>query len=210
MTLAALREGWPPDYHFNESSDLSELSTEWVANLVPPISSYRNAHRAFLDTWLGSINTESGHTRWGLKEVRLTIDHARYLKWLYPDARFLFVYRDLYSSYLSCKGVNWYSIWPDYKVRPPLAFAHHWRHLMEGFIEGHADVGGLLIRYEDLISGAFQVTELSDYLGIAAVNQSLLEKKVGSRAFKKNTLSVFERLALHSVGGRLRKQLGYG
>lgn len=208
--LGPIRPGWPPDNHFISAPDLDRLSSEWVANLVPDIASYAAAHRAFLGAWLGNrAGAVPANLRWGLKEVRLTIDHARYLKWLYPDAKILFIYRDLLASYRSCKGSNWLSVWPTYRVSPPLHFAHHWRFLLEGYLAGCRDVDGLLIKYEDLIAGRFDLRALCQYLGVETLDESLLERKVGSRSSDNKQLGLADRLVLQGVAGHLRRQLGY-
>jgi hypothetical protein len=175
---------------------------------MPSLEQLRLAHRAFLETWLG-VQRKGHETQcWGLKEVRLTIDHARYLNWLFPKARFIFLYRDLYSSYLSCKGVKWISIWPNYMVSPPSAFAHHWRYLLEGFISGYSDVGGLLVKYEDVINGKTNPQKIADYLGLSSSDTNVLGTKLGTRSSGKR-LSSYERFILNSIGGELRSRLGY-
>jgi hypothetical protein len=211
--LNPIREDWPPNKHFiqqtsSQQTHTETLSNKWIANLMPPFEQLRLAHRAFLQTWLGVQDNGQETQYWGLKEVRLTIDHARYLKWLFPKARFIFLYRDLYSSYLSCKGVKWISIWPTYRVSPPSAFAHHWRYLLEGFISGYSDVGGLLVRYEDVINGKTTPQQIADYLGISAFDTNVLGTKLGTRGGKKK-LSYYERFILNSIGGKLRSSLGY-
>lgn len=211
--LHPIRADWPPNKHFIQQSSSQQphgetLSNKWIANLMPPLEQLRLAHRAFLQTWLG-VEDDSRETQcWGLKEVRLTIDHARYLKWLFPKARFIFLYRDLYGSYLSCKGVKWISIWPTYKVSPPSAFAHHWRYLLEGFIGGYSDVEGLLVRYEDVINGKTTPQHIADHLGISTFHTDVLGTKLGTRSSGKK-LSHYERFILNSIGGKLRSSLGY-
>jgi hypothetical protein len=211
--LNPIRENWPPDKHFIQTpavqqSSVETLSNQWIANLMPSLEQLRLAHRAFLETWLGVQNNGQETQCWGLKEVRLTIDHARYLNWLFPKARFIFLYRDLYSSYLSCKGVKWISIWPNHMVSPPSAFAHHWRYLLEGFISGYSDVGGLLVKYEDVISGKTNPQLIADYLGLSSSDTDVLETKLGTRSSGKK-LSSYERFILNSIGGELRSRLGY-
>ncbi|MCG6868697.1 MAG: sulfotransferase [Gammaproteobacteria bacterium] len=196
--LVAMREDWPPDWHFRDETDPQKLTTEWIANLLPPVSSLHAAHRQFVGAWLGDPLPDAS-LRWGLKEVRLTVDHARYLKWLYPSAKFLFLVRDPADSYRSCLGVNWYSFWPDYKVRSPVAFAHHWRHLAEGFLERHEAVGGMLVRYEDLVSGNFDLRTVVDYLEVDRIDAALLENKVGARSERKKGLNPVQRAVIRGI-----------
>lgn len=209
-TLHAVSDSWPPEKHFNPERDLSVLAESWVANFSPTMAYYKQAHRAFLEAWLANHTGENDAARWGLKEVRLTIDHARYLKWLFPDAKFLFLYRDVYKGYLGLRRRIWMNVWPDYQVRPAVRFAHHWKHLLSGYIEHHQEVGGLLIRFEDLIAGKVSLTELADYLEVKQLDASLLEQKVGARGSTSSVpLLLVERMMLDGVAGDLREQLGY-
>lgn len=209
QSISAIREGFPPDAHFTDSYLSDTLSKAWIANLVPPMERYREAHREFLRCWLSHSTANSTYTGWGLKEVRLTIDHARYLKWLYPNARIIFVYRDLYSCYLSCRRKPWMSVWPDHKATPIIAFAHHWNHLLGGFVNGCKDVNGLLIRYEDLVNGEFQLESLKTFLDVDSIDENLLEQKVGGRSANRRPLILPEKLILDGIAGRLRSELGY-
>jgi hypothetical protein len=140
--------------------------------------------------------------------VRLTIHHGRYLKWLFPTARFVFVYRDLYRCYLSAKRGGWYSVWPSYKVRPPAAFAHHWRWLLEGFLEGHKELDGLLIKYEDLVAGKISLESIARHVRVRRIDENVMKMKIGARGAELE-LSRSERAVLASVGGPLRIRLGY-
>lgn len=208
-SLHAIREGFPPSVQFTDDYSAESLSKAWIANLVPPMENYRAAHKAFLDTWLTENTASQSYKHWGLKEVRLNIDHARYLKWLYPNAKFVFVYRDVYASYLSCRRKPWISVWPSYKASPIISFSHHWNYLLRGFIDHHESVGGILVKYEDLVSGSYDVDKLSDYLNIGKIDKKLLEKKIGGRSANRRPLIFPEKLVIDSIAGPLRKELGY-
>lgn len=208
-TISSIAHDWPPESHYSSVRSLDALSKSWVANLAPPIENLRAGHLAFFNAWLGLNGQSHEITRWGLKEVRLTIDHARYLKWLYPNARFLFVYRDLPPGYLGCRRLNWYSVWPNYRATHILRFAHHWQHLVNGFVDGYKDVDGLLIKYEDLVSGQLPLETIRDYINVAAVDTDILNKKVGARSASRTPLILPERLLLDSVAGETRRRLGY-
>lgn len=208
-TISSIAHDWPPTSHYSSVQSLDTLSKSWVANLAPPIESLRAAHLAFFNAWLSLEGQNSETTRWGLKEVRLTIDHARYLRWLYPNARFLFVYRDLMPGYLGCRRLNWYSVWPNYRATHITRFAHHWQHLVNGFIDGYKDVGGMLIRYEDLVSGRLPLQTIRDYINVSSIDTDILNKKVGARSASRTPLILPERILLNSVARETRKRLGY-
>lgn len=208
-TLLPISDNWPPDSHFQVANTPSALSTKWVANLAPSISSLRAAHLAYFDQLFASQAANRNSGRWGLKEVRLTIDHARYFKWLYPNAKFLFLYRDLMPGYLGCRRREWYSVWPRYKATNIIRFAHHWQHLVTGFIEGYKDVDGLLVKYEDLVSGALSLEAIREYLDVNTLDEGILDKKLGSRSKAGTPLILPERIILNGVAGKTRKMLGY-
>ncbi len=208
QTLYPIAPNWPREEYFIGSERTDDLSNKWIANLTPQFAHLREAHRNFLLTWLRVPAAERGYQRWGLKEVRLTIDHARYLKWLFPRAKFLLIYRDVLDSYRSCKNVNWLSIWPNYPVRRVSLFAHHWRFLLEGFLADASSVGALLVKFEDLTSGKLDLATISAYAQAGALDRSVLDVKVGSRR-DKHGVNPLERFVLTSVGGDLRRRLGY-
>lgn len=207
--LAPISDRWPRDSYFSPGDEEKPLHMQWIANYSPKISSLKSAHRAFIKEWLMTSAQEHQCQRWGLKEVRLTIDHARYLQWLFPNAKFVFIYRDVLRSYRSCKGVRWFSVWPKYRVSQPGAFAHHWKHLLGGFLQGASDVGGMLVRYEDLVAGNFSMAKLSDYLQTDTIDESFMGDKIGARGSDNPDLSFIERTTIQTITGDLRRELGY-
>ena len=214
ISIAAITSKWPDQTYFDDDSNLLNLSNKWIANLTPPISYLRSSHRALLQTWLGdSAKMRYGVQRWGLKEVRLTIDHARYLKWLFPNARFIFIYRNLFHAYRSWKGNLWGSTWPGYFSWSPVAFARHWRFLLEGFLSGYPSVGGIVVKFEDLISNKVDLDAMAAYVGVKKLNPSILEKKIDSYEQKtkaqQKMLTSLDRCILTIIGGPLLAQLGY-
>jgi hypothetical protein len=213
-SLAALNDGYPDDSWVMDLENRDALSSRWIANFTPPMAYLRRAHRTLLLEWLKKPALERYDLhRWGLKEVRLCIDHARYLKWLFPESRFLFVYRDLESCYRSWKGNLWYSAWPDYFSYSPLAFSNHWKLLVKGFIEGYRDVDGMLIRFEDLVAGRISLDKLASHIQVTNIDEDVLKKRVGGpsgiKSKRKKRLHGFERSLLRIRGGSTYRQL-YG
>ena len=212
--LSRISLTWPKEEYFDDDVSLSTLSSKWIANLTPPISYLMSSHRSILHEWLGiSVKNLYGLPRWGLKEVRLTIDHARYLKWLFPQARFIFVFRNLFDAYRSWKGNLWGDRWPGYFSRSPVVFARHWKLLLEGFINGYKQVDGLMIKFEDLISGKIDLDQIAAHIRVGKIDRSVLEKKVGSpnahRQKPAKKINVYERAILSSIGRPLLNKLGY-
>lgn len=211
-TLKAFRPDWPPTEYYYDGTPPGQLTGSWVANLFPAPDALWQAHRAFHDTLFDAPATQSGAARWGIKEVRLGIDHARYLRWLYPKARFVLLYRNPLEAYRSyCRyGRSWYDTFPDRPVFTPTAFGAHWRRLIEGYLEGAESIGAMLLRYEDLIGPTPPLAALDAHLGIQT-DHGVLAKKVGSseRGGEKAHVNALERWLLKRAVGPVAAQLGY-
>ncbi|MEW6442353.1 MAG: sulfotransferase [bacterium] len=214
MAISAIDRRWPPDQYFLRSVDISGLSNQWIANLTPDMAFLWRSQRAMLREWMGApVKEKLGMERWGFKEVRLTIHHARYLKWLFPNARFLFIYRNLYDSYRSWKGNQWRNLWPGYYSRSPAIYALHWKHLLGGFLDGYKDVDGMMIRFEDLIAGKLDLACIASHIGVRNLDPGVLSQKIGSpkrdEKKKREKLSSYERLVLSAVAAPMLKRAGY-
>lgn len=210
--MKAFRPGWPPAAYYYDGTPPSELSGEWIANLFPSLEDMRKAHRAFFNTQFAAPANRAGAHRWGIKEVRLGIEHAFYLRWLYPKARFVLLYRNPLQAYQSyCYyGRSWYDTFPDNPVFTPTAFGQHWRKLMEGFLRDAKTLGAILVSYEDLVAGRTSLDEMEAYLNIR-IDRSVLRAKVGSseQGGKKVEVNAFEKWLLKRAVGPLAKKLGY-
>lgn len=184
-SLRAFRVEDPPEHFFLEdlkARDDAETSSEWIANLYPNPANVLEAHRAFMTRLFAVPAAAEGYGRWGLKEVRLGIEHAAWLRWLFPGARFLFLYRNPYRAYRSYHVFrNWYDRWPDEPVLTARHFGRRWRTLVEGYLSGAEAVGGLLVRYEDLCSGRLPVEDLERFLDLE-LDGDVLTRRVPGRA----------------------------
>lgn len=215
-TLKAFRPGWPPTDYFYDGTPPGELTGSWVANLFPAPAALWRAHRQFHDALFDTPATEAGAVRWGIKEVRLGIEHARYLRWLYPQARFVLLIRDPLAAYRSyCRyGRSWYDTFPDRPIFTPTAFGAHWRRLAEGFVDGADALGALVVRYEDLIGPTPPLAQLDAYLGLAT-DHRVLKKKVAdsgdgnAKTREAARVNALERWLLLRAAGPLAARLGY-
>lgn len=188
-SLRPFQAHYPPDYNFLQSENFAEndtpLSRRWTANLYPNFEVFYHAHRDFFIRLYGTPARQQQCDRWGFKEVRLTIDHALYLKWLFPKAKFLFLYRNPYNAYRSC--YNWrnlYTHWPDEEVCSPEQFGRCWVNQVTGFLNGYQNVDGYLIKYEKLCSKKEPISNISSYLN-ADLKDDILESRIGSSSDKK-------------------------
>ena len=202
---------WPFERFFLSARQHRNLSDEWVANLYPDVDYLLNAHRRFFDGLFGEPARATGRTRWGLKEVRLTIDHAMYFRALYPKCKIVFLCRNPHDAYLSYRRVEagWFRRWPDHLVNTAYAYGRHWAETTRGFVAGQEQVNGLMIRYEDLDNPA-DVARLSNYLGWPVSRSSSLQRrdftKQGGKGVK---LPRLDRAILDLATGQTRKDAGY-
>ena len=190
-------------------SDPSVFVNDWCAHLYPDINYLIESHIAFITNLFEKPAKEKGVLRWGLKDVRLTIDHAIYLNWLFPQAKFIFLYRNPYKTYASFRGSYWYTRWPTDPVYTPKRFGMHWKMLLEGYIAGHQKVNTIVVKYEDLVEGNFDFDALEEFLALK-LDKNVLQIKVGSSMeFKSNEVTSEERRILKMIVEPLASQLGY-
>lgn len=211
-SMKAFRADWPPAEYYYDGSPPADLSGNWIANLFPSLNDLRKGHRAFFDVMFSEPSKRGCAARWGIKEVRLGSEHALYLRWLYPKAKFIFLYRnplDAYRSYARY-GRSWYDIFPNKPMFTPTAFGTHWRQLMEGYLRDAKKLDALLVRYEDLVGDCPPMEEIGTYLGIS-MNHSVLDAKVGSseRGGEKVQVSRLEKWLLKRAVSPMAEGLGY-
>jgi hypothetical protein len=172
----------PPEFIFasHQANSDANWHEKWIAHLYPQPQDLREAHRAFFSTLFAMPAARHGYARWGFKECKYGIDHAVYLKWLFPRAKFFFVYRNPYHAYRSFRLFGAYRQWPDDAVFTAREFGELWKELMQGFLAGHAKVEGHLVKYEDLVSGRIAVQQLQAFAEVTC-DPSILDKRVDGR-----------------------------
>jgi hypothetical protein len=220
-SVAPFDDRWPPEPYIVDPDD-PPSADKWIANAYPDPDYLVGAHRAFFDRLFADAAHEAGYTRWGIKGVRLDGEHARYLKLIYPDARFVFLHRNPYDAFLSYRLLHdirphsywWYHRWPDDQVSTARHFGEIWTRLTGSFLDNLETVGGTIIAYEDLVRG-HGIDQLENATGIS-VDRSILEQRVGGtgqqrgewdgvdRALRPNELA-----ELQATTGRLARRLGY-
>ena len=210
--MRAFRPGWPPQDYFHDGTPPQQLTGEWIANLFPSLTDWRAGQRALFDTMFDVPARRAGCERWGIKEVRLTAAHCHYLRWLYPNARFVLLVRDPLEAYRSYSryGSSWYDTFPEAPVFTPTQFGAHWRLLADGFVREASALGALLVKYEDVVAGRFDLDELDRYLGIR-VDRQVMARKVGSseRGGEMAHVNALERWLLRRQVGKTAASLGY-
>lgn len=211
-SMKAFRPGWPPQEYFYDGTPPNQLSGEWIANLFPSLEDWRKGQRALFDAMFAAPAKRAGAARWGIKEVRLDAEHCAYLRWLFPKARFVLLYRNPLEAYRSyCRyGRSWYNTFPDQPVFTPTAFGTHWRKLMQGYLRDAKALDALVIRYEDLVSGRTSLDELEAYLNIT-IDRTVLKAKVGTseRGGEMAQVNALERWLLRRAVAPVAEALGY-
>lgn len=210
--LARMIDGLrPDDPHLQYTIDrfAGDLSKQWVANLNPGIDALRPAHLAFFEELLARPAQMAGAARWGAKWVRLTAAHAAYLRWLYPQAKFLFLVRHPLHAYLSYKGKRWYTVRPDHQVTGVIRFMAHWRYLAESFVRHGDALGALLVRYEDLLPESEILERIAEFVG-SPIRRDVLVERVGGRDKTGLQISGWDRMVCRFLTGSIADRIGYG
>ncbi len=207
--LRIFTEQWPADEMFVDRRRPApgNLGREWVANLFPPLAALLQAHVGYFQSLIAEPARQLGFTRWGFKEVRLGVEHGLYLKWVFPRAKLLFLYRDPYACYRSFKALKLtYRRWPEEPVDSPESFGKLWTTLVSGYLDQGQDAGGMLINYEDLCRPDFDAEPVNAYLGFP-LDVSAREAKIGTSG--KQQLTAEEIGRLEAVVGATATRLGY-
>lgn len=171
---------WPGDAATAPDATAAELSDRWIANLFPPVGDLVESHRALFRRQYAEPAKDFGVSRWGLKAVRYSVDDARYLRFLFPRARLVFVLRDPVDAWRSYRSFNLrsYVRWPDEPVITATHFGRLWQDRVDAFLDHASDLDALVVRYEDLQGGGSVLDELDRHLGVA-VDRSVLDSVVG-------------------------------
>ena len=214
--LAAMKDQWCaftarwPAENFFHAGGTEGMAEEWVANLYPPLQDLYDAHLAFLTRLFAEPARAAGAARWGVKEVRWSVDDAIFLQWMFPRARFLFLCRDplkAWRSYRTARG--WFLRWPDRPVLTPYAFGRLWSRLVTDFARGHDDVDGVFLRYEDILERE-DFADLEEYLGLPVTGPGEI-RRIRSRRPKTDLAEVprLERWLLARGCGESAARMGY-
>jgi Sulfotransferase family len=208
--LVPFGQGWPSDDWFVGGKPTGLLADQWIANLYPPVPILLEAHRSLFRELFEAPARERGMVRWGFKEIRLTIAHARYLRLLFPAAKFVFLVRNPFDAYESYRGPwePWFERWPDRLTVTARQFGRMWARLAQDFVDHHATVEGLLLRYEDLLSDSTAMEALSDYLELA-LEPGAAARPIRGNPHDKEAVPGIERRLLTGQVRELSRRLGY-
>jgi len=178
---------------------------KWIACMNPPSETFAHSFRAFLEHAYARPAAELGYGCWGIKEVQSGLEAARFLQWLYPHARFIFLVRHPFDCLTSIKRRNWLD-------RPGDAHAleyygRHWSRLAGEFRQAGF---GQLIKYEDLVSSPEAQEKLGGYIGISELAGRF--KQVNRADWKSHhdqALGFWEKRRLSRIVGDEMRHYGY-
>ena len=84
---------------------------------------------------------------------------------------------------------------------------------MHGFSQGHKDVNGILVKFEDLVSGKTDLDMLANHIGIPPLDTSVLTKVVrttdGTDSKPERNISFLDRTIISIICRKLINQHGY-
>ncbi len=177
---------------------------KWVACLNPPGETFFDAHRDFFKTAYAAPAGELGYPNWGVKEVQSGIEAARFMKRLYPEAKFIFLVRNPIDCLTSIKRRNWMGHHGD--ADPVAYYATHWQKLAGQFLEAEF---GFRVRYEDLLSSPRIMDDLVNYLGISLPADFAAKSRIDWKAENDSALTFFERWRISRIVGEEMERYGY-
>jgi hypothetical protein len=215
-SLCAISSQWPPAGHWCPPQlEGLDLTSEWTANFYPEVDDFRIALRQFVLRWLGESAAAHGRPRWGLKEVRLGRAEAQLLSWLFPQAKFLVLLRHPFDTYRSVSRIfppgqswNMYSRWPDVPMEGAVPFARHWNSLTTSWLLPGTAPAHMKLRYEDLISGQFDIGKLEQFLELRLAPQRATKHKSGATP-DYSPLKPWEKLLIQHVAAEGMRASGY-
>ena len=203
----------PPDSFFiNDEIDTHKLKETWIANLYPTADDLRCAYREMLDQLFMVPAKQRSVSHWGLKEVRVDAGEAGLFRWLYPQCKLIFLVRnpiDAYRSYSTDK--TWFDTRPDRPIITARHFATHWNRLASSYIQHWNQLGGILVRYEDLNKESATIETLEEYLGYK-IAPELFSKVIAGTANhsrSQNQLLFGERSIINRICKKSMRHLEY-
>lgn len=211
-SLTCMTATTPPDQFFlGVPAGFKDVDpNSWTACMYPHPIHLMNAHRAFFWTLYRDPAKARGYSRWGLKEVVLSTQEAAYLRWLFPRATFVFLYRNPYDAYRSYRTFgDWYFRWPDSPVFTASRFGQIWRMLVDDFVAESHRLNGMLLRYEDLVSDPSTLMALSQHLGVTVSSDVATTKVTGRIQADLPPIPRLELLQLRRAVEPSASRLGY-
>ena len=152
---------------------INSMGRQWIANLYPDIRDLKESYRLMLDRIFYQSAQKEGFERFGIKFVRLTVEHVQFLQWIYPDARIVFLTRNPYDSWNSYNGCNWNYRYPDLNISKLGQFIKIWEKNTNEFSQ-FTGQNIKMFRYEDVINSSDVRRELKEHCHLEAMDETIL------------------------------------
>jgi hypothetical protein len=147
---------------------------EFIPNVNPAVQAFAAATRRFFDESLGKEAYRRGYQRWGFKEIRYGRKEALFLQELYPDARFVLLFRNPRDCLRSIKSMGWYK--KDFGG-DPCAFLKNWVRLSGELLSASASLQrSCVVRYEELVEDP--ETSICRLANVTGVGEELFDRAV--------------------------------
>ena len=207
--LALTQDHWPTMGHFARGMPQVFANPEdhFIANLYPDIEYLRIGHRAFLDQTFWKSAEAHKRNRFGIKFVRLGLQEAQYLQWLYPDAKFIILIRNPWDCWRSYKGYQWLYRWPKQLVYKVEQFSLLWKKQTTDLLQFEGNQYRL--RYEDFLREDFDWAGLREFTGLENISRRALDKKITGVNQKPLPITEQDQVVVQKICGQLANQLGY-
>ncbi len=208
------RPAWPLAFFTDRHPPVDDPAAQWLANHYPPAADFAESLRDQFRRWLAVPAARKGYTSWGLKETRLDAADALFLRWLFPRSRFIVLLRDprdaLRSSKSFAQPLLLHRSWPGDHVRTSAQFAGHWNRLALSWRDMPASFGHVVVKYEELVSGAFDFRAFEAALGLKLDEQAALALRIrGTQRPLREPLSARERWVVKRVAAEGLSAYGY-
>lgn len=213
--LRGFTDSWPPTSHWMSHLGEVDLVRDWVANVTPDAGHLKGASRAFIDRWLAEPARARGFSRWGAKEVRWSAEEAIFLRWLYPDCRFVLTLRHPVNTYLSMKQagftpgeIGFMKEWPDGWIADLPSFARLWNDMALSWAAVVDRLGVAWMRYEDLAAGRIDLMGIGQSLDLVLDPAPALAVRAGG-AFAPAEITPQERDEINAITAPGRRFFAY-
>lgn len=208
--MALTQDEWPSSDHFATGIEhvFAQPENYFIANLYPQTSYLRDGHRALLDRTFSDSAKAKGRERFGIKFVRLGLEEANYLEWMYPDAKFIFLVRNPWDCWRSYKGYAWTYRWPKQVVSKVGQFAMLWKKQTSELLQFTGE-NSMILRYEDFLKDDFDWDGLREFTELPNITKKALEKKITGVRIEPLAVDELDVAVIQKICGPLANQLGY-
>ena len=175
---------WESNHRAQRKIYLGKGYDNFTPNLVPSGREIIDASRDYLLSLFAKSANKLGKKIWGFKEVRYDYEISCFLLKLFPNAKIIWLTRNVVDCFISLKhwentSSSWTREWTE-------IFLKNWERINESFLSQKHLLNTdsyLLVRYEDLILDKENTTQkIFDFINIPSdeFNYDVFNKKIHS------------------------------